>query len=123
MQTFTELMAVNEKIHHISAREAKKKWGQPGVVFIDVRDKDAFAAQHIEGAKHMERGMLEFYLAAGSPLENKAFAQQDHTEIIVYCNRGGQSALATKTMQDMGLKNVVNLDGGITAWHEVASGE
>ena len=118
MKKFDELMNVSNEITNISIDEAKKKLNDPNVVFIDVRDKKSFEAETIGNAVHLERGLLEFYLADGSPLENDMFKKNPEKEYIVFCGLGGQSALASKTMQDMGLKNVKNLTGGMTAWKE-----
>ena len=118
MKKFDELMNVSNEITNISIDEAKKKLNDPNVEFIDVRDKNSFEAETIGNAVHLERGLLEFYLADGSPLENDMFKKNPEKEYIVFCGLGGQSALASKTMQDMGLKNVKNLTGGMTAWKE-----
>jgi rhodanese-related sulfurtransferase len=116
MKKFDELMNVSNEITNISIDEAKKKLNDPNVQFIDVRDKNSFETETIGNAVHLERGLLEFYLADGSPLENDMFKKNPEKEYIVFCGLGGQSALASKTMQDMGLKNVKNLTGGMTAW-------
>ena len=118
MKKFDELMNVSNEITNISIDEAKKKLNNPNVEFIDVRDKNSFEAETIGNAINLERGLLEFYLADGSPLENDMFKKNPEKEYIVFCGLGGQSALASKTMQDMGLKNVKNLTGGMTAWKE-----
>ena len=57
-------------------------------------------------------GFLEFYLAEGSPLENDIFKNNPDKEFVVFCV-GGQGTLATKTMKDMGVKNVKNITGGM----------
>ena len=49
---------------------------------------------------------------------NEIFKNNPDKEYVVFCGLGGQSTLATKTMQDMGLKNVKNITGGMTAWKE-----
>ena len=121
MQTFSNLMQVNDTIEHVSPEEAHDKWKNQQAIFIDVRSKEGFESGHIDGALHLNRGMLEFYLAEGSPLENPVFKENPDALFIVYCDKGGQSALSTKTMQDMGVKNVVNMRGGFTAWQEIAS--
>ena len=118
MKKFDELMNVSNEITNISIDEAKKKLNDPNVQFIDVRDKNSFETETIGNAVHLERGLLEFYLADGSPLENDMFKKNPEKEYVVFCGLGGQSALASKTMQDMGLKNVKNLTGGMTAWKE-----
>jgi rhodanese-related sulfurtransferase len=118
MKKFDELMNISSKIANISVDEAKEKLKDPNVQFIDVRNKSSFETETIGNAINLERGLLEFYLADGSPLENEMFKNNPDKEYIVFCGLGGQSTLATKTMQDMGLKNVKNMTGGIDAWKE-----
>ena len=118
MKKFDELMNVSTQIQNISVDEAKEKQNDPNVQFIDVRDKNSFESETIGNAVNLERGLLEFYLADGSPLENEMFKQNPDKEYIVFCGLGGQSTLATKTMQDMGIKNVKNMTGGMTAWKD-----
>ena len=118
MKKFDELMNVSKEIKNISVDEAKEKLNDPNVQFIDVRDKNSFESETIGNAVNLERGLLEFYLADGSPLENEMFKQNPDKEYIVFCGLGGQSTLATKTMQEMGIKNVKNMTGGMTAWKD-----
>jgi rhodanese-related sulfurtransferase len=118
MKKFDDLMKVTSEIISISTDEVKEKLNDPNVQFIDVRDKNSFEKETIGNAINLERGLLEFYLADGSPLENDMFKNNPEKEYVVFCGLGGQSALASKTMQDMGLKNVKNLTGGMTAWKE-----
>ncbi len=73
MKKFEDLMSVKGEIENISASEAKEKLNDPNVQFIDVRDKESFSKGTIGNAIHMDRAFLEFYLAEGSPLENKFF--------------------------------------------------
>jgi len=118
MKKFDELMNISNEITNISIEEAKEKLNDPNVQFIDVRDKTSFELETIGNAVNLERGLLEFYLAEGSPLENEMFKDNPDKEYVVFCGLGGQSALATKTMENMGLKNVKNMTGGMTAWKE-----
>jgi rhodanese-related sulfurtransferase len=113
MKKFDELMSVSNEITNISVDEAREKLKDPNVQFIDVRDKSSFDSETIGNAINLERGLLEFYLAEGSPLENANFKNNPDKEYIVFCGLGGQSTLATKTMQEMGIKNVKNMTGGI----------
>ena len=119
MKKFEELMSVKNEIENISAAEAKEKLNDPNVQFIDVRDKESFSKGTIGNAIHMDRGLLEFYLAEGSPLENDIFKNNPDKEFIVFCGLGGQGTLATKTMKDMGVKNVKNISGGMSEWEKL----
>ena len=73
MKKFEDLMNVKNEIKNISASEAKEKINDPNVQFIDVRDKESFSKGTIGNAIHLDRGLLEFYLAEGSPLEKDTF--------------------------------------------------
>jgi rhodanese-related sulfurtransferase len=63
------------------------------VQFIDVRDKETYEKGTIGNAINLERGLLEFYLADGSPLQVSEFKEPTDKEYIVLCNLGGQSVL------------------------------
>ena len=119
MKKFEDLMSISNDIENITAEEAKQKLNDPNVQFIDVRDKDSFTKETIGNAMNLERGLLEFYLADGSPLENDYFKKNPEKEYVVFCGLGGQGTLATKTMKDMGIKNVKNIKGGMTEWEKI----
>ena len=119
MKKFDDLMSVKSEIKNITAEEAKEKINDPNVQFIDVRDKESFSKGTIGNAIHMDRGLLEFYLAEGSPLENEIFKDNPDKEYVVFCGVGGQGTLATKTMKDMGIKNVKNISGGMADWNKI----
>ena len=97
----------------------EEKLNDPNVQFIDVRDKESFSKGTIGNAIHLDKAFLEFYLAEGSPLENDFFKKNPDKEYVVFCGVGGQGTLATKTMQDMGIKNVKNITGGIAEWEKI----
>jgi rhodanese-related sulfurtransferase len=87
-------------------------------VVVDVRDgTEVLTSGKVKGARHVSRGLLEFRADPESPMHDPSF-QKDKT-IIVYCASGGRSALAGKTLKDMGYPDVRNL-GGFQDW--VASG-
>ena len=119
MKKFEDLMSVKNVIENISASEAKEKINDPNVQFIDVRDKESFAKGTIGNAIHLDRAFLEFYLAEGSPLENKFFKDNPDKEYDVFCGVGGQGTLSTKTMKDMGINNVKNITGGMAEWEKL----
>ena len=89
MKKFDELMNVSNEIKNISVDEAKEKLNDPNVQFIDVRDKNSFESETIGNAVNLERGLLEFYLADGSPLENEMFKKNPDKEYIRSCPNGG----------------------------------
>ena len=104
----------NAEVETISVVQAKKTIGEAGTVFIDVREPDEHAAGHIPGAVHVPRGLLEFVADPASPLHRPELGSG--ARLIVYCASGGRSALAAKTLQDMGIGGAANLLGGFAAW-------
>jgi rhodanese-related sulfurtransferase len=114
------LAAANAEVPRIPAEEAKALAGQGQVVLLDVRDAaEVKASGKAKGALAVSRGLLEFRADPQSPLHDAAFDRAK--TIIVYCASGGRSALAGKTLKDMGYKDVRNL-GGFKDWVE-AGGE
>ena len=110
------LAAANAAVPRISAAEAQALAGQPGVLLLDVRDAaEVQAAGKAKGALHVSRGLLEFRADPDSPLHDAAFDRAK--TIITYCASGGRSALAGKTLKDMGYTDVRNL-GGFKDWVE-----
>ena len=83
-------------------------------VVVDVRDgTEVLVSGKVKGARHVSRGLVEFKADPESPMYDPAF-QKDKT-IILYCASGGRSALAGKTLKDMGYADVRNL-GGFQDW-------
>ncbi|MBM3583321.1 MAG: rhodanese-like domain-containing protein [Alphaproteobacteria bacterium] len=105
----------NAVIKAVSVDDAKKLVGQPGVVFLDVRDADELRKTGtIPGAVNASRGMLEVYADPASPSHKAAIGGAKR--LVVNCAAGGRSALACRTLQEMGYADVVNLTGGMNAW-------
>jgi rhodanese-related sulfurtransferase len=91
--------------------------GQPNVQFVDVRDVRELEREGvIPGAIHAPRGMLEFWVDPSSPYHRPEFAQDK--EYVLFCALGWRSALATKTLVDMGMPRVAHIGGGFTGWKE-----
>ncbi|MEW6099352.1 MAG: rhodanese-like domain-containing protein [Pseudomonadota bacterium] len=98
-----------------SVEEARARLDDPSVQFVDVRDvRELERDGVIPGAVHAPRGMLEFWVDPESPYHRPVFAEDK--EFILFCAAGWRSALATKTLQDMGLPKVAHIDGGFAAW-------
>src|SRR5512146_2201737 len=101
------LQQTRAEISEIDAPEGASLLGD-GTLFVDVRERDEWEEGHIPGAVHVPRGYLESRIEQLAP---------DHGQpIVVYCAGGSRSAFATKTMQELGYTNVVNLAGGYTDW-------
>ena len=110
------LAAANSSVPAISPHDAKAMIEGGQVLVVDVRDGlELQTTGKVQGAKHVARGMLEFKADPESPYYDNAF-DRDKT-VIVYCASGGRSALAGKTLQDLGYKDVRNL-GGFKGWAE-----
>jgi len=86
-------------------------------LIIDVREPAEYQRGHLPGAIHLPRGLLDFdihnVVDKMRPDQNVA---HDEQHIVVYCGTGGRSALAAKSLEDLGYKNVISMDGGIIAW-------
>lgn len=109
---------VNEAIAQIkiyTVAEVLQKQKDPNVQLIDVRDiRELEREGTIAGAFHASRGMLEFWVDPDSPYFKPIFGEPK--EFILFCAAGWRSALATKTLQEMGLERVAHMDGGFGAW-------
>ena len=82
---------------------------------IDIRDiRELQREGRIDGAFHAPRGMLEFWADPQSPYHKDVFAQSGN--LILFCASSWRSALAAKTLQDMGMTNIFDMDGGFNGW-------
>ena len=79
-------------------------------VLVDVREESEYAKDHLPGAIHLGKGIIERDIEARVPELN--------TEMILYCGGGFRSALAADNLQKMGYTNVISMDGGIRGWRE-----
>ena len=84
-------------------------------ILIDIRDiRELQREGQIDGAFHAPRGMLEFWADPQSPYHKEVFAQAGN--LILFCASSWRSALAAKTLQDMGLTNIFDMEGGFNSW-------
>lgn len=94
-----------------------KKFLTPETLLIDIREEPEFKRGHLPGAILSPRGLLEFDIHA---LVERTAANQDiapeDRNIVLYCGTGGRSALAAETLNNMGYRNALSMDGGIVAW-------
>ncbi len=105
----------NAEIEGISPEEAVQLLGGEDCLLIDLRDPRELEREgRIPGARHVTRGMLEFWIDPESPYHKPFFASGK--TFVFFCASGWRSALATKTAQDMGLSPVKHIVGGFTAW-------
>ena len=85
--------------------DAKEKF-----TLVDVREDNEWAADHLPGAVHLGKGVIERDIEKAIP--------DTTTQIILYCGGGFRSALAADNLQKMGYTNVISMDGGIRGWRE-----
>ena len=103
-----------------SVEDVKAKLGDAKVQIIDIRDVRELAEGTVLGAHHAPRGMLEFWVDPESPYHKPMFSDESK-EFILFCGLGWRSALAAKTLQDMGMTNVAHMDGGYAQWVKAGS--
>jgi rhodanese-related sulfurtransferase len=79
-------------------------------ILVDVREDNEWKKDHVTGAIHLGRGIIERDVEERLPDKN--------AEIVLYCGGGFRSALAADNLQKMGYRNVISMDGGIRGWRE-----
>ncbi|MGA7907215.1 MAG: rhodanese-like domain-containing protein [Candidatus Sulfotelmatobacter sp.] len=79
-------------------------------LLVDVREESEFAKDHLPGALHLGKGIIERDIEARVP--------DLSAEMVLYCGGGFRSALAADNLQKMGYTNVISMDGGIRGWRE-----
>jgi rhodanese-related sulfurtransferase len=101
-----------KKIKTISPEEALKLSNEDKCNLIDIRDgRELQKEGKVENAQHIPRGMLEFWLDPES-IYFKDGKLDVNKEMVLFCAGGLRSALAAKSLQDMGVKKVSHIDGG-----------
>ena len=94
---------------------ARALHGRDDVVFVDLRDVRELEHEGvIPGAVHAPRGLLEFWVDPESPYHRPVLSQGKY--LLLFCAMGWRSALAARTLQEMGVDKVSHLEGGFTAW-------
>jgi rhodanese-related sulfurtransferase len=111
-QVFMQLVQqAKHKVRECSVADVKAKLdrGEP-VHFLDVREDHEYHVDHAKGAVHLGKGIIERDIETQIADKN--------APIILYCGGGFRSALAADSLQQMGYRNVVSMDGGMRAWRE-----
>ena len=104
-----------EQTNSINPADAHDRQQAGDAILIDIRDiRELQRDGCIEGAFHAPRGMLEFWADPDSPYHKEIFATEG--ELVLFCASGWRSALAAKTLQDMGFSNIRDMEGGFAAW-------
>lgn len=112
-QTLVE--EAQKSIETLSSNEVKTLYDNNEITLIDVRDiRELWKEGTIENSKHIPRGMLEFWLDPESTYfqSNKI---KEIKKMVLFCALGWRSALATKSLVDMGFTNVAHVEGGFDA--------
>ena len=111
----TLVKEAQKSIETLNSNEVKKLVENKEITLIDVRDiRELWKEGTIENSKHIPRGMLEFWLDPKSTYY-QANKIQNIKNIVLFCALGWRSALATKSLVEMGFKNVAHVEGGFDA--------
>jgi rhodanese-related sulfurtransferase len=106
-----------QEIENLTPEQVADEMSRGNAVLVDLRESEERQQNgSIPGAVHAPRGMLEFYADPSSPY-HRAELDPDR-RVILHCASGGRSALAAKTLKEMGYTSVAHLDGGMNAWKE-----
>lgn len=98
-----------KRVKETTVDEIKKRLDRGDrFVLIDVREESEYAKDHLPGAKHLGKGVIERDIENAVPDPN--------AEIVLYCGGGFRSALAADNLQKMGYTNVISMDGGVREW-------
>lgn len=98
-----------KRVKETTVDEIKKRLDRGDrFLLVDVREESEFAKDHLPGAKHLGKGIIERDIENAVP--------DAKTEIVLYCGGGFRSALAADNLQKMGYSNVISMDGGVREW-------
>jgi rhodanese-related sulfurtransferase len=104
-----------ESIENFSVEQVASELTSGSALLVDIREAEELdATGTIPGAVHAPRGMLEFYADPVSPYHRAEF--DPSRRVILFCASSGRSALAVKSLQSIGYRDIGHLDGGIKAW-------
>jgi rhodanese-related sulfurtransferase len=99
------------RIRETNVDEVKKRMDRRDTfLLVDVREESEYAKDHLPGAIHLGKGVIERDIEARVPDLN--------AEMVLYCGGGFRSALAADNLKKMGYTNVISMDGGIRGWRE-----
>jgi len=106
-----------QNVENLTPDQVASEMEQGDTVIVDLREaQERQGTGAIPGAVEAPRGLLEFYADPSHPYHLEEL--DPSKRVILHCASGGRSALAAKTLKDMGYENVAHLDGGITKWIE-----
>ena len=115
MKSAKDLVAeASRTVETLSGEEAAKLVGDANVIFVDVREGEELRKTgKLRDAVHVPRGFLEFQADPTSPTHKPELS--GGKKLVLYCGSGSRSALAAKTLRDMGITNVAHVAGGFPA--------
>ena len=100
-----------KRIREVSVDDVKDKLDSgEKFLLVDVREESEYAKDHLPGATHLGKGVIERDIEVRVPNLNSA--------VVLYCGGGFRSALAADNLQKMGYTNVLSMDGGVRGWRE-----
>ncbi|NOX51379.1 MAG: rhodanese-like domain-containing protein [Gammaproteobacteria bacterium] len=113
---FAETTALKKQIENLSVAALQQEMQDNcELLVLDIREiQEVVDLGTLPGAKHVARGMLEFWADPASPYYRDYFAEEKR--IVVFCAGGGRSVYATLALKDMGYKNVAHLEVGFNGW-------
>lgn len=115
MPTVMEMVtAARAEIENLDAAQVANELEGGDKLLVDLREAAETEQGVIPGAVHAPRGMLEFHADPTSPYHLDGF--EPDRRVILYCASGGRSAMAVKTLQELGYRDVAHLDGGFKGW-------
>lgn len=120
-KTAKDLVAeANTSVETLSAEEAVNLVRDPNVVMVDVREGEELQKTgKVQGAVHVPRGFLEFQADPTSPSHKAELG--GGKRLVLYCGSGSRSALAAKTLKEMGIGNVAHVAGGFAALQQAGA--
>ena len=103
------------EVKTITVDEALENFQNDRINLIDIRDiRELEKVGRVKNTHHIPRGMLEFWMDPNSPYFKEGKIDQNK-EMVLFCAGGLRSALAAKTLKDMGFEKVSHIDGGFAA--------
>jgi rhodanese-related sulfurtransferase len=103
------------QVHTRTVPEVLALLTDPKMQIVDIRDVRELKEGTVTGSTHAPRCMLEFWVDPESPYHKPMWADENK-HFILFCGAGWRSALAAKTLQDMGMTNVSHMEGGYAEW-------
>lgn len=109
------LAEAKAQIKSLSLEEARNQVAEGSALLVDIRDiRELKREGRIEGAFHAPRGMLEFWIAPDSLYHKPELAEG--RRLVLFCASAWRSALSVKALQDMGVTDIAEMEGGFSAW-------